>query len=106
MNTQHTPGPWRVKSSNPSGTLEIVGGEQYHHVCKLDGKRQESHFHAQQANAKLIAAAPELLAALQEAERVIRFAAQEAEGRIKREIVGGWKHHADLAREVINKATK
>lgn len=58
---KHTPGPWRVKSSNRTGTLEIIGGTQYHHVCSLLGNRTESHFHAQQANAALIAAAPELL---------------------------------------------
>lgn len=46
-----------------------------------------------------------LLTALKEAETVIRWAAQEAAGRVKAEIVGGWLHHANrvlraaLARE-------
>lgn len=43
----------------------------------------------------LFAAAPELLEALKEAERVIRWAAQEACGRVEKSIVGGWVHHAD-----------
>lgn len=57
-----------------------------------------------EANASLIAAAPDLLAALEEAERVIRWAAQEAAGRVDKEKVGGWLHHADQARSVIAKA--
>jgi hypothetical protein len=54
---------------------------------------------------RLIAAAPDLLAALVEAEAVIRWAAQEAKGRVKAEMVGGWLHHADSARAAIAKAT-
>lgn len=45
----------------------------------------------------------DLLTALEEAERVIRWAAQEAAGRVKAEIVGGWIHHADKARAAIAK---
>ena len=52
----------------------------------------------------LRAAAPDLLASLEEAERVIRHAAQEAVGRVKKEIVGGWLHHANEARAAIEKA--
>ena len=54
----------------------------------------------------LLYAAPDLLAALEEAERVIRWAVQESAGRVKAEIVGGWKHHADKARAAIEKAKK
>jgi hypothetical protein len=43
--------------------------------------------------------------ALREAENCLRWAAQEANGRVKREIVGGWLHHADKARAAIVKAT-
>jgi len=50
-------------------------------------------------------AAPALLEALQEAERVIRWAAQEAAGRVKSEIVGGWLHHADKCAAAIAEAT-
>lgn len=57
-----------------------------------------------EANARLIAAAPDLLAALEEAERALRWAAQESKGRVKAEIVGGWLHHADAARAAIAKA--
>ena len=53
-------------------------------------------------DAALLTAAPTLLAALKEAERVIRWAAQEAAGRVDKEKVSGWLHHANLARRAIN----
>lgn len=61
-----TPSPWRIKSSNKSASLEIIGGDKFTHIAVCDGKRQESHFKAQQANASAIAAVPALLAALEE----------------------------------------
>lgn len=36
-----------------------------------------------------------LVAALTEAETVLRWAVQESAGRVDREKVGGWLHHAD-----------
>lgn len=62
-----TEGPWRLKSSNKTASLEIVGGDKYHHVCIADGKRAASHFKAEQANVRAIAAVPELLKALEDA---------------------------------------
>ena len=56
-------------------------------------------------HAPLVASAPELLAALLQAELVIRHAAQEGAGRIKKEIVGGWLYHANQVRAAIAKAT-
>jgi hypothetical protein len=44
---------------------------------------------------------PDLLEICQEAENTIRFAAQEATGRVKRELVGGWIWHADKLRAEI-----
>jgi hypothetical protein len=44
----------------------------------------------------LAAAAPDLLNALEEAERVIRWAAQESRGRVERQIVEGWLYHANI----------
>ena len=57
-----------------------------------------------EAMGKLLAAAPEMLAVLEEDERVIRWAAQESHRRVKAEIVGGWLHHADKTRAAIAKA--
>ena len=56
------------------------------------------------ANAHLIAAVPELLASLEEAHRVLMWAIQESEGRVKQEIRGGWKYHADRIKATIVKA--
>ena len=90
MNTQHTPGPWRHDA-----TWSLI----------KHGKAEIAAIHSGNgANAALIAAAPELLAALESAEKTLRWAAQEAQGRVKSEIVGGWLHHADQARAAIAKA--
>ena len=64
MTTQHTPGPWTT-SSLPNGTewtVSIDGGDM---LADLTGCPNE------QANARLIAAAPDLLAALQIAENAL-----------------------------------
>lgn len=47
---------------------------------------------------------PDLLALLAESERVIRWAAQEAEGRIDKQKVGGLLHHADKCRAALSAA--
>ena len=67
-------------------------------ICLMD-------IDATDAEWALIAAAPELLEALKEARNVIRHAAQESAGRVHRELVGGWIHHANLLDDVIAKAT-
>lgn len=50
------------------------------------------------------AAAPDLVEQLKWTENALRWAAQEARGRVKAEIVGGWLHHADKARAAIAEA--
>lgn len=68
---QHTPGPWKashdgLKVFNPEGPLTFVIAEMNTKVCST------APFLAEQAaNARLIAAAPELLAALEIAYRHI-----------------------------------
>lgn len=61
MNTKHTPAPWTVnpkaKTNIRHGNLTIANCSSTH-----DGSREEEEI----ANAKLIAAAPELLEALQD----------------------------------------
>lgn len=57
MNTQHTPGPWDTsRDAVPDGIVQIT-------VCGTDGKRVATVFGCE-ANARLIAAAPEMLATL------------------------------------------
>ena len=52
----------------------------------------------------LMAAAPELLEALRDAEKALRWAAQRSAGRVAAEVVGGWLYHADNAKVAIAKA--
>lgn len=59
MNTQHTPGPWRVCS----GMVETARGIPVAHMDRAPGNGTQPV--ERDANARLIAAAPELLAALQ-----------------------------------------
>ena len=93
----HTQGPWKVLK-------HMVISEHEQRCIYQQGTtfKDSSEAHA---NAHLIAAAPELLEALDEAEKVIMWAAQEARGRVKAEIVNGWIDHAVKIKATINKAT-
>lgn len=60
MNTKHTPGPWHL---GKRAAAKAIYGDKGEEVCQMLG-----HFNADDenlANARLIAAAPELLEALQ-----------------------------------------
>jgi Asp/Glu/hydantoin racemase len=100
--TQHTPGPWTQGDDNP---LSIYG--KYTNVATVHGTHATGARTEEEAraNARLIAAAPDLLAALQEATMVLKWAAQESKGKVKAEIVGGWMHHAEKAQAAITAAT-
>lgn len=78
MNTKHTPGPWVIRTAPYAGwdfkggflgTIESTGGETIYagpssfHALKGSSQKQAL------ANAKLIAAAPDLLEALQAIEQ-------------------------------------
>jgi hypothetical protein len=59
MNTQHTPAPWKVNEELDSYVISD---------CSEEGlfiSRVWKHWHNSEANARLIAAAPELLEALE-----------------------------------------
>lgn len=60
MSAQHTPGPWQVRSLAPNIALQIVGSHIV--IAALPTLNNEPWA---PANARLIAAAPKLLAALQ-----------------------------------------
>lgn len=63
MNSQHTPGPWII---GPAHGIFTASGETF--ICNYSLGRASSPYvkirHEEAANAKLIAAAPELLEAL------------------------------------------
>lgn len=58
MNIHHTPGPWIV--ANSGGTVIAHNGIKYNRICELE-KMPLSITPEIETNAKLIAAAPELL---------------------------------------------
>ena len=72
MTTQHTPGPWHIGSGNGAGSIFAEngrmrlesGGTTLYPVCNMvTGWNTEED----KANARLIAAAPQMLAALRAA---------------------------------------
>jgi hypothetical protein len=106
MTTEHTPGPWeigRVSAPNTGATPIRWKGGNLAWACGKDSAHGFDEATAR-ANARLMAAAPDLLAELNLAERVIRSAVQESAGRVKAEIVGGWEFHAGRIREAIARA--
>lgn len=75
--TKHTPGPWHTGTGNgdgsifgPEGTRRFLDG--LFPICKMNG----TDLPEDQANARLIAAAPELLGALKEARSVLETASR------------------------------
>ena len=84
MNTQHTPGTWKAEGweavtinahdpSHPQGFVTIV-------ACP--GGSDQTTLREMQANARLIAAAPDLLAALIDAEKRLNGAGMLGAGDI------------------------
>ena len=87
---KHTPGPWRVEPDQPShgAVLCVVG-----HIGQVIVRTPEPMEPVDHANAQLIAAAPDLLAALQD------IAAEMAAGVIN-------PHCVSRARAAIAKAVQ
>ena len=62
MNTKHTPGPWRERAMPGRKTTAWISGGDGNLITEISGARRLPEENA--ANAALIAAAPEMLAAL------------------------------------------
>lgn len=103
----HTPGPWHTFRQGTKHFVSQAADEEFrfahavvfefnYHPDSIGAARNEA-----ESNARLIAAAPRILAALRTAENALRYAAQESAGRVRSEIVGGWLYHADQCRAVI-----
>lgn len=88
---KHTPGPWRIEpvlcNGNPNNTHMVCGGrtgtpaEQ----CYIADCRVSSYYRTKEetdANAHLIAAAPELLAACKRFEKELREFVESEKGDI------------------------
>jgi hypothetical protein len=68
---KHTPGPWKVGSrSNGEFYKRNIAGADGYHVA-LTSSREDAEV---EANARLIAAAPELLEALRELQTIVNLA--------------------------------
>ena len=61
-NQQHTPGPWDVATKAGDGGLVVRSSKSMHELCQIHSSYKYKDAH--KANARLIAAAPELLEAL------------------------------------------
>ena len=66
MSAQHTPGPWKLDGAANTNDLDIIAPTG--RITMLDCEISEVSEDVLTANARLIAAAPELLAALRAAE--------------------------------------
>ena len=68
---KHTPGPWKVYRSNWDHTISVCGDDT---VCLFYYLQEEDHNTVNlencEANARLIAAAPDMLEALKECRRM------------------------------------
>ena len=95
--SEHTKGPWRL---DKTGVIPIVATADGDSICQVYGYKAEAY-----ANGRLLAAAPDLLAAL---ERIARKAKEEemlnAAGVPQQ--AGGfpWWNLGDIARAAIKKA--
>ena len=100
MNTQHTPGPWRYARGNGSPTTgeHMIAGATPGYLAEVRDVGSGSVV----ANARLIAAAPELLAALKNAVRILTFAINnhQLSGQNKLDVAG----HISAMRAAIAKA--
>lgn len=72
---KHTPGPWEIDGHNLTAVIHNEGSvtwPQWKHVCNCDYgyADPEKHFEENKANAHLIAAAPEMLEALESVMRL------------------------------------
>jgi hypothetical protein len=102
MKTEHTSGPWQ--SQGLTVFADGHGASTFKIVAEVNGNLGNWSDPLPVANARLIASAPELLEALRECERVIRWAAQRSVGRVRADVVGGWLHQAEKANAAIAKA--
>jgi hypothetical protein len=93
----HTPGPWKAERHGACGAF-IIDGEHWQDVGIASVNRYDRH--DVEANARLIAAAPELLA---ECERLVKIIKS-----FPGEPIGGWYWMNTLSRleAVIAKATE
>lgn len=97
--SHHTPRPWRLLTGEITDIhgnviAEVVGGDGCRYL-DVDQNRECL------ANAELIVRSPDMLEELKAAEATLRWAVRESQGRVKREIVGGWLHRAESIATIV-----
>lgn len=96
MKTNHTPGPWHLIPRRNGYLLAAFSGDETEQIAEIFPKPSEE----QEANARLIASTPDLLAALQTLEALIGASADVLEaGGV------GFLPEWEQARAAIAKAT-
>lgn len=96
---KHTPGPWNYDRSGYS--LYVNSGRELVTALSMDGKRLETS----EANARLIAAAPDLLEALKEATSALEWRWERVANRAAPVHETAIQEAYNQARAAIAKAT-
>ena len=100
----HTPGPWVVIDNRHMNDAWWIGVDQFTtHAEVRSGCDEADELGDMEANARLIATAPELLAALQGAINILGIAESNASGNPEWDYVGP---RVAACRAAIAKATK
>ena len=88
-NTKHTPGPWVIDKDSHHINIRPEG--QGYLLATIATFWAETEENTHEANARLIAAAPDLLAALEQANEMLKY-------------IGGCQDTVDKASKAISKA--
>jgi hypothetical protein len=111
MSTEHTPGPWWFSQHDSIGRYDIGQGDvvMFRSVLRSDSGPGEAPItdnrdEHTQANARLIAAAPDLLEALRAATNDIALAAETAKARGNDAVFAELTSHLRIYRAAIAKA--
>ena len=97
--TKWTPGPWRIDEANRTLVARLVDGE-YEYICSVDPEEfsvSDMTDEENRANATLIAEAPNLYKALEEALSCLADVAQGKGG-------WAWEEVLDSGEEALKKA--
>jgi hypothetical protein len=102
-NCKHTPAPWSVHNNiGKKGEIGVIASAAPCIICTMGNAKAWPE--EAKANAHLIAAAPELLEALEVAENTLQTIQQEAEPIMKKYYAEGLNPTMDLIRDAIEKA--
>jgi hypothetical protein len=104
METKHSPGPWRAQRVGQYGPWHIVAATPGY-FAEITGACDGAHGKTADANARLIAAAPELLAACEiMRDRLMRFPSRAWAALTSEESIA-FNRALDTAVDVIQRAT-